>query len=146
MKRAPSHKIAQTEIEKKLDPRVTNEVAIDALCIWEEALELCHQGDRSIYEWLCAPEGAYQARQHCIDLAPLLTAAWQQVQEVFDITYDWEFIPEALPLFAEKPFEEANTPIHADYVAKRLIRLHMMKEGPKTGAQLPLDLTHSRGT
>lgn len=119
---------------------VTEEQALDALCIWEEVLEAYRQGNKTLYEWICAPEGAWQGRTNALLLAPLLTAAWQQVEEVFDMDFDWEYVPAALPLFAEKPFAEANTPQHADYVAKRLIRLRMMKEGPKTGAQIPLDL------
>ena len=119
--------------------KITEEQALDAICIWEEIMGQLAKGEDELYNWICAPEGAWQGRTNALLLAPLLTAAWQQVQEVFDMDFDWEYVPAALPLFAEKPFAEANTPQHADYVAKRLIRLRMMKEGPKTGAQIPLD-------
>ena len=123
---------------------VTNEQAIDALCIWEEVLEQVHRGNPSLYEWLREPEGAYQARQNAIELAPLLTAAWEQVERETgaSITYDWDFIPMALPLFAKRPFHLANTAAHADYVAKSLIRHLRSKQIKDVSeiAQMALDL------
>jgi hypothetical protein len=121
-----------------MNNHITNEQAIDALCIWEEVLEAYRQGNDTLYNWICAPEGAWQGRTNALLLAPLLTAAWQQVQERFDITYDWEFIPLALPLFAEKEFRHANTPLHADYVAKRIIN-KLMKERQPDNSQMALD-------
>jgi hypothetical protein len=122
-----------------MNNHITNEQAIDALCIWEEVLHRCQQDDDTLYNWICAPEGAYQGRQNALELAPLLAAAWQQVQDRFDITFDWEFVPLALPLFAEKEFRHANTPLHADYVAKRIIN-KLIKEREPNNPQKELDL------
>lgn len=82
-----------------------------ALCLWEASLEAisadranelhCGEGE-SLTTWL-REEGAYEARQMIIDMAPTVDRAWD-IEDGPDnandgITFDWDFCPEFLALW-----------------------------------------------
>ena len=74
---------------------VTEEAALDAICIWEYALELRRQGDASFQEWLADDEGVANARQNCLVLADFFGKVWElAVEKGFCDSFDWELIPD----------------------------------------------------
>lgn len=94
-----SYSIAIDEVEKNV---VTNQEALMAMMIMEVAIEAT-QGkgqlrDGLILDWLCAEEGAYQARDNALLIAPLCckSSDWAYEQG-FDMSEDWEWLPLFLP-------------------------------------------------
>lgn len=78
-------------------------VVMSALCIYEYILEEVNQSNKQVNDsnpfWRKMQEdiGAYELRQKAINLAPLLDCAWEEVHpDLFDDSYDWEFVPKLL--------------------------------------------------
>jgi len=119
---------------------VLEEHAIDAMCIWEEVIEQCNRGNKDLYEWLCDGEGAFMARENALHLVVYMNAAWDFSEETRNITYDWEFIPLALPIFSELPFktmlEFADVTIKE--VAVRVVEAY--RQEVESNPQMALDL------
>ena len=68
---------------------VSEDDALAAMCIWEYAME-----DHVVYQWLEQGEGACQARDNALALAPYANQAWLKAKEQgYDDPFDWEFVP-----------------------------------------------------
>lgn len=76
----------------------TNQEALMAMMIWEHALE-----DSGVRLWLEDGEGAYQARDNALLIAPYLVKAIEPVYAAgYDEAEDWEMVPKILPIIMRK--------------------------------------------
>lgn len=118
---AESYLVAIKEVRENV---VTNQEALMAMMIMEVSIEAT-QGkgqlrDGLILDWLCDGEGAYQARDSALLIAPLCckSSDWAYEQG-FDLSEDWEWLPLFLPyLVTQVDAPKDVTQEHCDEAAR----------------------------
>lgn len=105
-----------------------------AMCLWEECLgrmnHCRHMGGMSAMEecemwnWLRCGEGAANARQQCIELAPHIEGSYRIAYNLlgFDDSFDWEFVPRWADHAMELEKYHELTPKWASYLAHKVVR------------------------
>jgi hypothetical protein len=118
---------------------VFEETVIDALCIWEEIITESMNSNHRLYERICDDQGVYHGRSNAVLLAPFVNQAWQECQEICDTVFDWEFIPLALPVFAQMKFDAALE--FSDFLIKEIVaKIRQEARKEEEQPQMALDL------
>jgi len=78
-----------------------------AMCLWEDCLRRCGNGEGdAVFDWLRCEEGAAAARQKCLELAEVVELSYDiAFADGYDDSFDWEFVPRWLDLAMEQTAE-----------------------------------------
>lgn len=106
-------------------PHVNDTLTYDeteaAMCLWEHCLHTRSQGCDLLWDWLRGGEGAANARDMCIRLAPDIERSYQIARKCgFDDSFDWEFVPRWAALAMEITNDYDLYQEWIDYIGRRV--------------------------